>query len=49
MLKKLKFHLVVHSPFRPVEGLIIDLKVLFILMKIYNAFHMFEVAILHCV
>ena len=29
MLKKLKFHLVVHSPFRPLEGFIIDLKVKF--------------------
>lgn len=27
MLKKLKFHLIVHSPFRPLEGFIIDMKV----------------------
>ena len=27
LLKKLKFHLTVHSPFRPLEGFIIDIKV----------------------
>lgn len=27
MLKKLKFHLTIHSPFRPLEGFLIDLKV----------------------
>lgn len=28
LLKKLKFHLTVHSPFRPLEGFIIDIKVI---------------------
>ena len=44
MLKRLKFHLTIHSPFRPLEGFLIDMKVLKILFRnsLYFSF------LLHC-
>ena len=38
ILKKLKFHLTVHSPFRPLEGFIIGMKVIVYCNTCFNLF-----------
>ena len=39
LLKKLKFHLTVHSPFRPLEGFIIDIKVCVHVVRTHTHMH----------